>query len=288
MNIKQTNTVDTGLDGLRYASFLLELEGASSVVHAITYPQQYEHLELIASKSSEALAPGAVGNHVGEGGTFKQLVQSQADLRFIVNGTYNHYRKGYYKWHHDKYSVGDPVGFVKIRGNTYHDLAYDNLNGYLLRGESNRWSIATLPAMNSKYILSSRPLLLIDKQEVSLPLEEVTPVAEGMVNPPSFLGHGLQNHARTAVGASQSDELVFIIAEGEGAGDSAGVSLPALQSFGKHLGLSSLLNLDGGGSSRFWLKCEDGSTIESTVAKEDEDRILGHSLMLFSDKLKKK
>lgn len=286
MDIQQTNTVDTGLDGLRYASFAIEVDGEVSVIHTITYPQQQKHLKLIASKSSEALSPETTGNYVGEGGTFQQLIHSQSDLRFIVNGTYNHYRKTYYQWHHDDYEVGDPVGLVKIRDKTYHDLAYDSLNGYFLMGENNRWDIADEPVMESKYILSSRPLLIAHNQEIALPLEEVSPMPEGVVNPPSFLGHGLQNHARTAVGASQSDELVFIVAEGEGVGKSAGISLLALQAFGKYLGLSSLLNLDGGGSSRFWLRCEDGSTIESAVAEEDENRILGHSLMLFSDKLK--
>lgn len=286
MKIEQTNTINTGLDGLRYASFTIEVEGKSSVIHVITYPQYHEHLNLIASKSSEALSPGVAGNHIGEGGTFEQLVQCQPDLRFIINGTYNHYRKSYYQWHNDNYAIGDPVGLVKIRDKTYHDLAYNSLNGYLSRGESNHWTITDAPAMESKYILSSRPLLITDSKEVALPLEEVSPMPAGAVNPPSFLGHALQNHARTAVGASQDGELVFIVAEGEGAGSSAGISLLALQAFGKHFGLSTLLNLDGGGSSRFWLRCEDGSTIESAVAEKDESRILGHSLMLFSDKLK--
>lgn len=286
MKIKQTNIIDTGLDGLRYASFAIEFEGQTSVAHAIIYPQQQKHLKLIASKSSEALSPDAANNHVGEGGTFEQLILSQPDLRFVINGTYNHYRKSYYQWHHDDYEVGDPVGLVKIRDKTYHDLAYASLNGYLSRDEKSHWNITNVPAMESKYILSSRPLLIEKGREVALPLEEMSPVPDGMVNPPGFLGHGLQNHARTAVGASPGDELVFIVAEGEGAGKSAGISLLTLQAFGKHLGLSTLLNLDGGGSSRFWLRCEDGSTIESAVAEEDESRILGHSLMLFSDKLK--
>jgi hypothetical protein len=239
-------------------------------------------LKLIASKSSEALAPNQQSNHVGEGGTFDDLVQSQPDLRFIVNGTYNHYRKSFYEWQHDSYEVGDPVGYVKIRDNIYSDVMYETLNGYLVSEGEGSWKISSVRPPESKYVLSSRPLLIHNEMQLSLPIEEVTPVDEGVVNPPSFLGHGLQNHARTAVGASQNDELVFVIAEGEGAGTSAGISLPQLQDFGTYLGLKMLLNLDGGGSSRFWMKAEDGTIFENRVADEDKNRILGHTLMMFS------
>lgn len=285
MRIKQMKAMDEGLDGLHYAEFLVEENDQTSTLHVITYPQQHEHLKLIASKSSEALAPNQQGNHIGEGGTFDELVQSQSDLRFIINGTYNHYRKSFYEWQHGSYEVGDPVGYVKIRDNIYADMAYETLNGYLLLGDDGNWGISDARPDESKYVLSSRPLLILDAVQLPLPLEEVIPVAEGVVNPPSFLGHGLQNHARTAVGVSQSGELVFIVAEGEGAGSNAGITLPQLQEFGSYLQLQSLLNLDGGGSSRFWLQAEDGSILENEVADEDRSRILGHTLMMFSANL---
>lgn len=284
MQIRQIEVINNGLDGLRYAKFLADVNDQSSTLHVISYPQHYEHLKLITSKSSEALAPNQKGNHVGEGGTFEELVQSQPDLRFIVNGTYNHYRKRFYEWQHDSYEVGDPVGYVKIRDYIYSDVMYETLNGYLVQNDDG-WKILDTRPSESKYVLSSRPLLIHGGTQLSLPIEEVTPVAEGVVNPPSFLGHGLQNHARTAVGASQSDELIFIVAEGEGAGKSAGISLPQLQEFGSYLGLTTLLNLDGGGSSRFWLKAEDGTIFENRVADEDRNRVLGHTLMMFSSHL---
>jgi len=285
MDIRQVKVINEGLDGLRYAEFLFEENKQSSTLHVITYPQQHKHLKLIASKSSEALAPNQQSNHIGEGGTLDELVKSQLDLRFIINGTYNHYRKRFYEWQHDLYEVGDPVGYVKIRDNIYSDIMYETLNGYLVKDDDGNWEILDTRPSESKYVLSSRPLLIHDGIQLSLPIEEVTPVAEGVVNPPSFLGHGLENHARTAVGASQSDELVFIVAEGEGAGESAGISLPQLQEFGTYLNLQTLLNLDGGGSSRFWLKAEDESVLENRVADEDRSRILGHSLMMFSTHL---
>jgi hypothetical protein len=285
MRIKRVKTIDKGLDGLHYAEFLVEANGQSTTIHVITYPQQHNHLKLIASKSSEALAPNLQNNHVGEGGTFDDLVQSQPDLRFIINGTYNHYRKSFYEWQHDSYEVGDPVGYVKIRDNVYSDVMYETLNGYLVSEDEGSWKISGVRPPESKYVLSSRPLLIHNEMQLSLPIEEVTPVDEGVVNPPSFLGHGLQNHARTAVGASQNDELIFVVAEGEGAGISAGISLLQLQEFGTYLGLKMLLNLDGGGSSRFWLKAEDGTIFENRVADEDKNRILGHTLMMFSANL---
>lgn len=273
------------LDGLRYEKFLLGTDTISSVAHVVTYPQELPHLKMIASKSSEALLPDTVGNHVGEGGTFDNLVNSQPDIRFMVNGTFNHYRKSFYEWPHTGFEVGDPVGFVKIREHMYEDSAYGALNGFLCRIERHRWVISSAPMKGSKYVVNGRPLLIDSGVPVRLPLEELQPVASGVVNPPSFLGHGLQNHARTAVGVNSSGDLVFIVVEGEGVGRNTGIDLLGLQEFGVHLHLASLLNLDGGGSSRFWLKAGDGTIITSSVAEEDEDRVLGHSLMLFSKNL---
>lgn len=273
------------LDGLKYEKFLLGTDILQSVAHVITYPQGLAHLKMIASKSSEALLPDTVGNHIGEGGTFDALLKSQPDIRFMVNGTFNHYRKSFYGWSHSNFEVGDPVGIVKIREHMYDDLAYGALNGFLCRVERHCWVISSTPVIGSKYVVNGRPLLIADGKALSLPLEEVKPVNVGVVNPPSFLGHGLQCHARTAVGVDVSGDLVFIIVEGEGVGANTGIDLLTLQEFGMHLNLVSLLNLDGGGSSRFWLKAGDGSIIESGIATEDKDRVLGNSLMLFSKNL---
>lgn len=282
MDLVTLRTIEAGLDGLRYTQLRFLSEEQESVVHVIRYGQQLSHLKLVVSKTSEALHPNAPANHVGEGGTMSELVASQPDLRFAVNGTFNHYRKGFYNWPHDGFQIGDPVGLVKIRGHYYDDHAYLTANGYLESVTGQDWRISEHPDQGSKYILSSRPILLWEGKPVPLPADEMVPVEAGMVNPPSFLGHGLQRHARTAVGVDGKGNLVFIVVEGEGAGESAGVTLLELQKIGEQLALVSMLNLDGGGSSRFWMKAEDGSVRENQVAPEDEERVLGNVLMLFS------
>jgi hypothetical protein len=277
MEIVTLNTTDHQLDGLIYQ----QLSTPTTLIHVITYDQLHAHLKLVLSKASEALQPGVHGNQVGEGGTLHQLIQSQPDLRFTINGTYNHYRKGFYPWHHDDYAVGDPVGLVKIREHLYNDNPHQECNGYLQRLPDKTWVIADEPNMSGKYILSSRPLLIHNREPIMLPLHEMEPLEVGSVNPPSFLNHGLQHHARTAVG-SRGTELVFLIAESQETEGSTGLTLPELQEVGTHLRLDSLLNLDGGGSSRFWLRTEEDKYLMNSTASEDENRVLGNILMLFS------
>jgi hypothetical protein len=277
MDITLRHQVDSSLDGLTYQ----QLETPTSAIHVIRYDQQLQHLKLILSKTSEALQPSTPGNHVGDGGTLQQLTETQPDLRFAINGTYNHYRKNFYPWHHDDYLVGDPVGLVKIREHVYNDNPHLVHNGYLQRLPDKAWMISDEANMSGKYVLSSRPLLIHDSSTVDLPFHEMEAVAEGTVNPPSYLNHGLQRHARTAVGSAGSD-LVFVIAESQETATSQGLTLPELQQVGEYLKLSSMLNLDGGGSSRFWLKTEEGNILRNHTAPEDESRILGNMLMLFT------
>jgi hypothetical protein len=281
MRIETVFEKDTELDGLIYQVLTTEY----SHVHVIEYNQKLQHVKLILSKASEALKPRIKNNHMGEGGTFSDIVSTQPDLLFAVNGTYNHYRKDFYPWHHNNYLIGDPVGLVKIRDNYYNDNPHPHHNGYLQRRLDKTWEIADTPLMENKYILSSRPLLIHNFETIQLPLEEMNPAPINTITAPSFINHGLQQHARTAVGV-KGDNLVFIIAESEETEISKGLTLPELQKVGEHLKLESLLNLDGGGSSRFHLRQE--STTKSFYNKtsaEDENRVLGNTLMLFSTHL---
>lgn len=281
MIVENSFVTADALDGLTYQKFDAIFSSTQCRVHVITYDQKLTHLKLILSKTSEALEPNSRDNHTGEGGTLEDLVHTQPDLRFAVNGTYNHYRKEYYQWHHNDYRVGDPAGFVKIRDHLYDDNPHKAYNGYLQRTLNKTWEITDSPDITSKYILSSRPLLIHNGENIVLPLAEMEPAPPNTVTPPSFLHHGLQHHARTAIGV-KGDNLLFVIAESEETETSKGVTLPQLQELGSHHGLESFLNLDGGGSSRFWLKDEGGDFVQSLTAPDDENRILGNMLMLFS------
>lgn len=267
----------TETGGLNYQLITTEY----SNVHVIVYDQNNLQLKLILSKSSEALHPHTNDNHKGEGGVFSDIVLSQPDIIFAVNGTYNHYRKNYYPWHHNEYLVGDPVGLVKIREHVYNDNPHLTYNGYLQRGANKTWEISDTPNMESKYILSSRPLLIHRSHSVELPLDEMKPPLANTITAPSFINHGLQHHARTAVGIKKN-KIFFIIAESEETEHSKGITLPELQTLGEHLHLESLLNLDGGGSSRFYLARSNNAPLQNKTSVEDEHRIIGNTLMIFN------
>lgn len=239
---------------------------------------------LLLSKVSEATRPDTQGNHVGEGASMDEFLQAQPGVRFIINGGFNHYRKGFYAWPHQAFEVGDPVGLVKIRHHVFEDLLDPQHYGFFVQAAKGQpWAVVPPEKLDraSKYILGCTPLLVLDGQARALPPELLAPLPPGQVNPPSVLGHGEQRHPRTAVGL-RGGGLVFLLVEG---GEAGGCTLRELQGLGLALGLDSLLNLDGGGSSQFRLR-DERRWIRNSVDPEDADRVLGHVIVLFDEALK--
>lgn len=263
-------------------------DGRKETVHLITYSQDVDSdLTLLISKSSEAVAPDISGNVVGAGSTLDGIIQAQSGIRFIINAGFNHYRKNFYHWQRQDFNIGDPVGFVKIRQHLFEDYIDIKHYGFLTQEtKGDMWTITDCTKLNkdAKYILGCTPLLIHGKQSLAIPVEEMIPVKNGEINPPSFLGHGLQIHPRTAVGIT-GNELTFVIIENNPDG-TGGCTLLELQRLGMEMEFDAMLNLDGGGSSQFKLINENGTVISNYVHPEDKDRILGHSLIIFDDSLK--
>lgn len=233
---------------------------------------------LLISKASEALQPDTEGNQVGEGGTIDELFEAHQDALLVVNGGFNHYRHNFYAWPHQNYQVGDPASIVKIRSHTYLDNVHpENVYGFLTQTAKRQpWRIATYPELdgNEKYFLGSVPLLIHNTTPLALPPAPAT-FPPGEITPPSVLTHSGENHPRTAVGVSNDGSLVFVLVE------EPGCTLQELQHIGVDLGLESFLNLDGGGSSQFRARIGRGY-VGNKVAPADQNRVLGHVLMLFA------
>jgi hypothetical protein len=262
--------------------------GREELIHIITYTQtKNKDLSLLISKSSEAVAPDTEGNLIGEGGSLDDIIKSQKGIRFIINAGFNHYRKDFYSWQHQSFNVGDPVGLVKIRENMFEDYIDIQHYGFLTQlKKGSKWTITDYDNLNkeSKYILGCTPFLIHKKKPIRLPVQDMIPVKPGEINPPSFLGHGLQIHPRTAVAVS-GRELVFIVVENNAQG-TGGCTLEELQRFGVAMEFDSMLNLDGGGSSQYKFMADNGFVISNYVLPEDRNRILGHSLIIFDESLK--
>ena len=262
--------------------------GREETLSMINYYQNFdENLSMVISKSSEAVAPNVAGNVVGEGASLDDIIKSQKGIRFIINGGFNHYRKNFYSWKDDDFNVGDPVGLVKIRENLFED--YIDIKDYGFLTQNNKgdyWKITDYANLNkeAKYILGCTPLLIHKGKAVPIAVEEMIPVEDGEINPPSFLGHGMQIHPRTAV-ATLGRELIFIVIENNESG-TGGCTLQELQNLGVAMGFDSMLNLDGGGSSQFRLMTDGGHVFSNYVLPEDKNRVLGHSLIIFDEKLK--
>lgn len=252
----------------------------------IYHPHANPNLTLLISKVSEAIMPNAYNNHIGEGATLDEFILKQKGIRFIINGGFSHYRKHFYNWPHQEFNIGDPVGIVKIREHIFQD--YINLKHYgffIQKTKESIWSIHNKDHLNlqDKYILGCTPLLIFNQQSLNIPTSLMFPVPENTINPPSVLGHGLQNHPRTAVGL-KNNNIYFITIEGNNS-QYIGCNLLDLQNFGQFLELDSLLNLDGGGSSQFKL-LYNHNYITNIIADEDKSRILGHVLVLFDESIK--
>lgn len=261
--------------------------GREEMLNMITYYQNHdENLSMVISKSSEAVAPNVSGNIVGEGASLDDIVKAQKGIRFIINGGFNHYRKNFYHWSEDNFNVGDPVGIVKIREHLFEDYIDIKNYGFLTQeNKGDMWTITNYENLNkeAKYILGCTPLLIHKGKAVPISVAEMIPVKEGEINPPSFLGHGMQIHPRTAV-ATLGRELIFIVIENNESG-TGGCTLQELQNFGAAMGFDYMLNLDGGGSSQFKFMTDNGF-VSNYVLPEDENRVLGHSLIIFDESLK--
>lgn len=235
---------------------------------------------LLLSKVSEAILPNTVGNHIGEGSTMNTFLEKQQGVKFIINGGFNHYRKNFYEWTHEKFNIGDPVGLVKIREHYFEDILDIEHYGFFIQEAKNMpWKIVQYEdiSKNEKYILGCTPLLLYKGKKIDLPIEKMQPMPIGKINPPSVLGHGLECHPRTAVGI-KDNSLVFIVVEGTD--NEGGCTLSKLQEVGYKLGLNAFLNLDGGGSSQFRL-FEKDHWIGNNISAEDMNRVLGNVIVLF-------
>lgn len=282
----------TPTEGLSYEHYTAVF-GVKQSIHLIRYDSQVNsHLTLLISKVSEAILPNTTGNHVGEGDMMDNFLAKQQGVRFIINGGFNHYRKNFYSWSHQNFNVGDPVGLVKIREHLFEDYIDLEHYGFLVQQEKKAiWQIMQKQdlSLKEKYILGCTPLLIFNGQKQHIPEELMIAMEAGRINPPSVLGHGLQRHPRTAVGIKHNNkdknqELVFLTIEGND--EYPGCTLPELQDMGMSLGLDSLLNLDGGGSSQFRLRQDNGQWIQNVVHEEDRNRVLGHVLVIFDETLK--
>lgn len=253
-------------------------------VWLIELPNDFTHsLTLLISKVSEAVLPNTQGNHIGPGSTMDEFIKQQPGVRLLINGGFSHYRKDFYNWPHQAYQVGDPVGMVKIRQHVYEDYHDLSHYGFFVQDDKRQpWRIIRADALtkSEKYILGCTPLLIYES--AALPLPDMHALALGQITPPSVLAHGLQPHPRTAIGI-KGDTLCFIVVEGDDT--QGGCTLPELQELGLKLELTSLLNLDGGGSTQFRLWQED-RYISNAIAPEDAQRILGHVLVVFDETLK--
>ena len=269
------------VSGLNYSKRLLSFSQGEQFIHIVEYSQVNNQLTLLISKMSEALKPNIEGNHIGEGGTFEDIIIHQPGIRFIINGGFSHYRKNFYTWKNQDFNVGDPVGLVKIRNHYFEDLLDINYYGFLVQESKNsKWKITNKIQKSEKYILGCTPLLILNGDAVNINTEIMNPII-GEINPPSVLGHGRFAHPRTAVG-EKDGVIYFVIVEGT---NNKGCTLLELQELGLQLGFKNFLNLDGGGSSQFRVYTKD-NIIKNNVSKDDEKRVLGHSLIIFDETLK--
>lgn len=276
------------ISGLSYEHLIEQNQDAKHSIHLIRYDSEVNsHLTLLISKVSEAILPNTTGNHVGEGDMMDNFLAKQNGVRFIINGGFNHYRKNFYSWSHQNFNVGDPVGLVKIREHLFEDYIDLEHYGFLVQQKKKAiWQIMQKQdlSLKEKYILGCTPLLIFNGQKQHVSEELMIAMEAGRINPPGVLGHGLQRHPRTAVGI-QNQELVFLTIEGNSEAY-PGCTLPELQDIGMSLGLDSLLNLDGGGSSQFRIREDNGQWIQNVVHEEDRNRVLGHVLVIFDETLK--
>lgn len=275
-------------NGIEYENIQFNINNKILDINIIKYKQNInQNLTLLLSKVSEAVNPNQPNNQIGEGSTMDDYLKFQDGVRFIINGGFSHYRKNFYDWSHQDYNIGDPVGLVKIRQHLFNDyVEFENYGFLVQKDKGDLWLIKKNINIEEsyKYILGCTPLLIFNKEKLLLSLDKMKPMEKGKINPPSVLGHGLQNHPRTAVGEKNGCLYFITVSQND---KYEGCTLLDLQEIGINLELEFFLNLDGGGSSQYRLM-EQNKIIKNFIKQEDECRILGHLLVIFDESLKNK
>ena len=85
-------------------------------------------------------------------------------------------------------------------------------------------------------------------------------------------------HPRTAIGWNK-EHFFMLVVDGRQIGLSIGMSYPQLAEFMLKLGCTEAMNLDGGGSSTFWL---DGKIMNSP--SDRRERSIANALILLQEK----
>jgi hypothetical protein len=85
-------------------------------------------------------------------------------------------------------------------------------------------------------------------------------------------------HPRTAIGTSGDDVTWFLVADGRQPTLSMGMNFAEMQALGRRIGLTSMLNLDGGGSTTLWVQ----GTIVNSPSDAAGPRKVSDALLVYS------
>ena len=141
------------------------------------------------------------------------------------------------------------------RNNHFYDegaIALKKGKVHIIKRPTSGWEV------NKKYndILSSGPLLIHDGNKVEL----------------QDHNFNTTRHPRTALGIAKEGTLVLITVDGRNE-KAAGMRIVELQSLMAWLGCTYALNLDGGGSTTFWIQ---GKTVNSIVNYPSDNKKFDH------------
>lgn len=142
----------------------------------------------------------------------------------------------YYGVQESGYVLKNGVVYRSTKKNNQQDLVIYK-DGTMEIINENDVDINTLLNNGAYNILSFGPSLLINNEvQVSFNTE---------------VGKAMSSNPRTAIGIIDTNHYVFIVSDGRTT-SSKGLSLYELATFGKNLGINTLYNLDGGGSSTMY------------------------------------
>ncbi len=175
------------------------------------------------------------------------LIETSAKSKEIgaiasINGSFFKFVAGY------NYEDYNSVDYIRIDNsvlapNTYSSntrsfhqqgaFAIFNQNYYILKADCVKdWE----KYIRADHIITSGPILIIDGEK------------QPMKNHSFYT----TRHPRTAIAINKSNKILFIVVDGR-AKEANGMSLKELMNTFKWLGIKSLLNLDGGGSSTMFI-----------------------------------
>ncbi len=264
-------------NGLNYYKFWGCWNGRQQKIHVIDFQQNQSNqlgIRILDHRDSDLN-----DKQYGPGAKITDVSKRDTNIMAMINGGFYHYSKKSYPWKNRKYNIGDPIGLLKINGQT----KTINHTEYSKNPDKNLWGVFAVDTAGKAAIfetgasqagidpsrwheaIGSGPVLIQNGQLTDLDKKVQKLVKRTFKKknyaPGDFIKHYNQPNPRSCIGIKSDGTLLLVTVDGRRE-DAKGMTCKELAEFMKNLGCVDAINLDGGGSASLLAKKKSSDAAE--------------------------